>query len=109
MAPFLRDTLVGFNYMHYAPPGAQVLRTNPLFVRSHDFIGLQGTTSTWRTTPTSCWTAPRPLYAGLASVVEFDARRWDAEQHGDDAVAASQAADSAAVAIDQHDDSLELP
>jgi hypothetical protein len=42
----------------------------------------------------------------LLSVVEFDAGRWDAEQHGDDAVAASQAADSAAVAVDQHD---ELP
>jgi len=42
LAGFLRDTLVGFNYMHYAPPGAQVLRTNPLFVRGHDFIGIQG-------------------------------------------------------------------
>ena len=41
LAPFLRDTLVGFNYIHYAPPGAQVLHTNPLFVRSHDFIGSQ--------------------------------------------------------------------
>ena len=42
LAPFLRDTLVGFNYVHYAPPGAQVLHTNPLFVRSHDFIGIPG-------------------------------------------------------------------
>jgi len=50
MAPFLRDTLVGLNYMHYAPPGAQVLYTNPLFVRSHDFIGLQGSSQTWRVT-----------------------------------------------------------
>lgn len=50
MAPFLRDTLVGLNYMHYAPPGAQVLYTNPLFVRSHDFIGLQGSNQTWKTT-----------------------------------------------------------
>ena len=50
MAPFLRDTLVGLNYVHYAPPGAQVLYTNPLFVRSHDFIGLQGTNQTWRNT-----------------------------------------------------------
>jgi hypothetical protein len=32
LAPFLRDTLVGLNYIHYAPPGAQVLHTNPLFV-----------------------------------------------------------------------------
>jgi hypothetical protein len=51
MAPFLRDTLIGLNYVHYAPPGAQVLYTNPLFVRSHDFIGLQGNvTSTWKET-----------------------------------------------------------
>ena len=50
MAPFLRDTLVGLNYVHYAPPGAQVLYTNPLFVRSHDFIGLQGSYQTWRNT-----------------------------------------------------------
>jgi hypothetical protein len=50
LAPFLRDTLVGFNYTHYAPPGAQVLITNPLFVRSHDFLGLQGSPQTWRQT-----------------------------------------------------------
>ncbi len=50
MAPFLRDTLVGLNYVHYAPPGAQVLYTNPLFVRSHDFIGLLGSSQTWRQT-----------------------------------------------------------
>ncbi|HUA18029.1 MAG TPA: hypothetical protein VMB25_04735 [Bryobacteraceae bacterium] len=50
MAPFLRDTLIGLNYVHYAPPGAQVLYTNPLFVRSHDFIGVQGTNSTWKST-----------------------------------------------------------
>jgi hypothetical protein len=50
MGPFLRDTLVGLNYVHYAPPGAQVLYTNPLFVRSHDFIGLQGSSQTWRVT-----------------------------------------------------------
>ncbi len=50
MAPFLRDTLVGLNYVHYAPPGAQVLYTNPLFVRSHDFAGLQGANQTWKAT-----------------------------------------------------------
>ena len=50
LAPFLRDTLVGFNYIHYAPPGAQVLHTNPLFVRSHDFIGIQGANQTWKAT-----------------------------------------------------------
>jgi hypothetical protein len=48
LAPFLRDTLVGFNYMHYAPPGAQILFTNPLFVRSHDFIGVMGSEQTWK-------------------------------------------------------------
>ncbi|MDX2178450.1 MAG: hypothetical protein SFV18_02580 [Bryobacteraceae bacterium] len=50
LTQFLRDTLVGFNYIHYAPPGAQILITNPLFVRSHDFIGVQGTNQTWRST-----------------------------------------------------------
>ena len=50
LAQFLRDTLVGFNYIHYAPPGAQVLITNPLFVRSHDFIGIQSSNQTWRNT-----------------------------------------------------------
>ncbi|HME07608.1 MAG TPA: hypothetical protein VKG25_11170 [Bryobacteraceae bacterium] len=49
-APFLRDTLVGLNYVYYAPPGAQIVRTNPLFVRSHDFIGLPGTNESWRPT-----------------------------------------------------------
>ncbi len=43
LAPFLRDTLVGLNYAYYAPPGAQVLYHNPLFVRSHDFMGRNGT------------------------------------------------------------------
>ena len=42
LAPVLRDTLVGLNYVHYAPPGAQVLFTNPAFVRSHDFYGTPG-------------------------------------------------------------------
>ena len=50
LAPLLRDTLVGFVYIHYAPPGAQILHTNPVFVRSHDFIGLQGANQTWRST-----------------------------------------------------------
>jgi len=48
LAPILRDTLVGFVYIHYAPPGAQVLRTNPLFVRSHDFVGMPGSNQTWQ-------------------------------------------------------------
>ena len=50
MAPLLRDTLVAFNYAHYAPPGAQILYTNPVFVRSHDFVGAEGASHTWRPT-----------------------------------------------------------
>ena len=50
LAPLLRDTLVGMNYLYYAPPGAQILKTNPVFVRSHDFLGVQGTNQTWRST-----------------------------------------------------------
>lgn len=50
LAPVLRDTLVSFNYAYYAPPAAQVLYTNPAFVRSHDFIGGEGQPRTWRST-----------------------------------------------------------
>ena len=50
LAPYLRDTLVGLNYIHYAPPGAQVLYTNPLFVRSHDFFGTADRPRTWSET-----------------------------------------------------------
>jgi hypothetical protein len=50
LAPLLRDTLLAFNYAHYAPPGAQILFTNPVFVRSHDFLGMQGSDHTWRPT-----------------------------------------------------------
>ena len=50
LAPTLRDTIIGYNYIHYAPPGAQILMTNPLFVRGHDFIGMQGVNRSWRTT-----------------------------------------------------------
>jgi hypothetical protein len=50
LAPFLRDTLVGLNYAYYAPPGAQLLLTNPAFVRSHDFVGLQGVSALWKMT-----------------------------------------------------------
>jgi hypothetical protein len=39
LVPFLRDTLVGLNYAYYEPPGAQMLLTNPLFVRAHDPVG----------------------------------------------------------------------
>ena len=50
LAPFLRDTLVGLNYAYYEPPGAQLLRINPLFVRSHDFSGdsVSGIEGLWR-------------------------------------------------------------
>jgi len=49
LAPFLRDTLVGLNYAYYEPPGAQVLHSNPLFVRSHDFsaTSIQGIDEIW--------------------------------------------------------------
>jgi len=50
LAPLLRDSLVGLNYAYYAPPGAQILQVNPLFVRSHDFIGLSGQSVSWKAT-----------------------------------------------------------
>jgi hypothetical protein len=53
LAPWLRDTLVGLNYAYYAPPGAQLLFANPVFVRSHDFIGYTGVDATWRQTTVS--------------------------------------------------------
>ena len=39
LTPHVRDTLVGLVYAYYAPPGSMLLRHNPLFVRSHDFLG----------------------------------------------------------------------
>jgi hypothetical protein len=83
MAPFLRDTLVGLNYVHYAPPGAQVLYTNPLFVRSHDFVGLQGTNNgAWKDTEVlgSGW----PSSAGgklVGSLVSLPYALAEAEQN----------------------------
>lgn len=50
LAGILRDTLVGYIYAYYAPPAAQILQTNPVFVRSHDFIGMQSSTQTWKQT-----------------------------------------------------------
>ncbi len=50
LAPLLRDTLVGIVYCYYAPQGAQILLTNPVFVRSHDFIGPEGLPAEWRAT-----------------------------------------------------------
>lgn len=49
-APFVRDSLVGLLYSYYAPPGAQLLLTNPLFVRSHDFVGPESKPAEWRMT-----------------------------------------------------------
>lgn len=62
LTPLLRDALVGLNYVHYAPPGAQILQTNPVFVRSHDFLGLQGSPQTWR--PTEVFGTGWPSSAG---------------------------------------------
>jgi len=50
LAPLLRDTLVGLLYIHYSPPGAQIIYTNPLFVRSHDFLGVSNSQNVWRQT-----------------------------------------------------------
>jgi hypothetical protein len=50
LTPLLRDTLSGLLYAYYAPPGAQILYTNPLFVRSHDFNGIQSVSQTWKQT-----------------------------------------------------------
>lgn len=50
LAPSMRDSLVGLLYSYYAPPGTQLLITNPLFVRSHDFIGAENTPAVWRGT-----------------------------------------------------------
>ncbi|MGD0346451.1 MAG: hypothetical protein ABSA85_06820 [Terracidiphilus sp.] len=49
LSPFLRDTLVGLNYAYYEPPGSQVLHSNPLFVRAHDFAAssIQGMKDIW--------------------------------------------------------------
>jgi len=61
LASLLRDTLVGLNYAYYEPPGAQILHINPLFVRSHDFLGVtvMGADRLWQ--------APRLLGAGVAA------------------------------------------
>ena len=50
LAPVLRDTLLAVNYAYYAPPGAQVLYTNPVFVRSHDFVGGESQSRLWKAT-----------------------------------------------------------
>jgi hypothetical protein len=50
LAPLLRDSMVGLVYSYYAPVGAQLLLTNPLFVRSHDFVGTETSSFQWRAT-----------------------------------------------------------
>ena len=63
MAPLLRDTLLAFNYAYYAPPGAQILYTNPSFVRTHDFVGMQANgAQAWR--PTEPYGSGWPSNAG---------------------------------------------
>lgn len=84
LAPFLRDTLVGYNYIHYAPPGAQVLLTNPLFVRSHDFIGIQSSNQgqTWK--QTELFGTGWPANAGgrlVGSLAELPYALAEAEQN----------------------------
>jgi hypothetical protein len=59
LAPFLRDTLVGFSYAYYEPPGSQALHNNPLLIRSHDFSG-----ETVMGTEESLWLTPRLFGAG---------------------------------------------
>jgi hypothetical protein len=59
LVPFFRDTLVGFSYAYYEPPGAQALHNNPLLIRSHDFAG-----ETVMGTEESLWQTPRLFGAG---------------------------------------------
>jgi hypothetical protein len=59
LVPFFRDTLVGFSYAYYEPPGAQALHNNPLLIRSHDFSG-----DTVMGTEESLWQTPRLFGAG---------------------------------------------
>ncbi len=82
LAPFLRDSLLGLNYAYYQPPGAQLLLTNPLFVRSHDFIGLVGTSALWK--PTEVQGNGWPSSAGgklVGSLVSLPYALAEAEQN----------------------------
>jgi hypothetical protein len=81
IAPILRDSLVGLVYVYYSPPGAELIRANPLFVRSHDFAGSEGRLS---------WTVPRdrgigwPASAGgrlIGSLAGLPYTLNDAEQN----------------------------
>src|SRR5208282_1522803 len=59
LVPFFRDTLVGFSYAYYEPPGAQALHNNPLLIRSHDFSG-----ETIMGVEEAVWQTPRLFGAG---------------------------------------------
>jgi hypothetical protein len=61
LSPLLRDALVGLNYAYYEPPGAQILHINPLFVRSHDFLGITVTGSE------RLWQTPMLMGAGVSA------------------------------------------
>ena len=61
LSPLLRDTLVGLNYAYYEPPGAQFLHIYPLFVRSHDFLGISVVGSE------RIWQAPTLMGAGVSA------------------------------------------
>ncbi len=82
LAPFVRDSLIGLLYSYYAPSGAQLLITNPLFVRSHDFIGPESAPVEWRNTEVagSGW----PASAGgrlMGSLIALPYALAEAEQN----------------------------
>jgi hypothetical protein len=77
----LRDSLVGLNYVFYSPPGAELIRSNPLFVRSHNFLGYDGKRA---------WTSGRVQGSGwpnsgggriLGSLINLPYSLADAEQN----------------------------
>jgi hypothetical protein len=61
LSPLLRDALVGLNYAYYEPPSAQILHINPLFVRSHDFLGITVTGAE------RLWQAPMLMGEGISA------------------------------------------
>ncbi len=82
LAPFLRDSMVGLLYSYYAPAGAQLLLTNPQFVRGHDFIGPESSPAAWRVTEVSSggW----PISAGgrlIGSLISLPYAIAEAEQN----------------------------
>ncbi|MFL6451050.1 MAG: hypothetical protein ACJ746_25735 [Bryobacteraceae bacterium] len=82
LLPFLRDSMVGLLYSYYTPAGAQLLLTNPQFVRAHDFVGPESSPSGWRTTEVSSggW----PVSAGgrlIGSLVSLPYAIAEAEQN----------------------------